>query len=638
MTSYFDLPPQQQARAASIGAVSEEEKKQLGRMSLLSPAVTQLLEDLGQERSDSDDEEGSLSEDDHTKQHAELTKKSELEKAHQGQHPNTHKPVKSSLSPNKGDRSPQKKSAHVRLSPARAGGGGSAKPKQPHMARFHSLRSMLFSSTIEGKIRTMSKEECDQEEATARTWKSQHEERQMYARPKTPEKDDQAEDGLGSRIKTKIRRMTSKEVPTMESLKEDGPAHDFSDHGSTASSDYEQEPQYRWKPREADEESIDHSDVEELVRWVSRRDPPSDGEARMKNPVILEPQNDSDHESLGHSDVDELVRFASRKSTGPAVKQDHHTGYSDASTESDSEMAKEQDSSDEEDADDLVRWISHRDGPVAGPIRRRKEDDAESTKAESHISYDSDVPELGRWIKRHDGTSGESGGTSPVQDLLEEPERGRPRSRDGPSPSRPHQKGHLTHNDVDELVRWVSRTDSKQSASPYHDQEGKDLHHNEDKNKQQLGMTMVHGSLSHSDVKDLLEHVRSKSKHYGQESTNLQQQPEQKRQQVGMTVDKGSLSHGDITELIEHVRTPGITVPGSEPAVEMSSSARPGEAESGDLLKLRSDGPETTELSVKEHLQESRGASLHGKSTREERRSIGEDDVDDLVKWISRKR
>jgi hypothetical protein len=587
MSSYFDLPPQQQAGAANIEAVPEEERKQLARMSLLSPAVTQLLDDLGQERSDSDDEEGSLSDDDNTEHLTELTKKGEPAKPRQGKLPIDIKPTKSSLSPSKGDRSPQKKSAHVRLLPARAE-GGSTKPKQPHMARFHSLRSMLFSSTIEDKMRTMSKEDCEKEEAAANKWKDQHHQRQMHARPKTPEKDAQGKDGLGSRIKTKIRRMTSKEVPTMETLSEDGVAHDFSDHGSTASSDNEQE-EYRWKPRDADESSIDHSDVEDLVRWVSRRDPPSDGEARTKPSVASEIQNDSEHESLGHSDVDELVRFASRKSSAPEVEQDHHTGYSDVSTESDSEIMREHDSSDEEDADDLVRWISHRDGPIAGPVHQRKQD-TNSPKAESHLSYDSDVPELGRWIKRHDGTSGESGATSPGHESLEEPERGRPRSRDGPS--RPPQKSHLTHDDVDELVRWVSRKDSKQSPSPTQDQA----------------------------------------------INKLQQQEEKKKQQLGMTVDEGSLSHSDVKGLVEHVRTSDLAAHGSNPATE---SIRPGEAESGDLRKLRAGGPETTESSAQEDLQESRGENMRAKSeglsSSEERESIGEDDVDELVKWVSRK-
>jgi hypothetical protein len=56
-SSYFDLPPQQKAPAATIEQVPKDQRKQLGRMSLMSPAVTQILEGLGDEHSDSDSDE-----------------------------------------------------------------------------------------------------------------------------------------------------------------------------------------------------------------------------------------------------------------------------------------------------------------------------------------------------------------------------------------------------------------------------------------------------------------------------------------------------------------------------------------------------------------------------------------------------
>lgn len=594
MASYFDLPTQQKTGAANIEAVPEEQRKELGCMSFLSPAVTQLLDDLGQEKSDSDSEEGNLSEDE-TKRIDEHTKKNEPPKTSQTRGSTTQiSTTTSPLAPKQGNHSSDKKPARVKSPPARTGGSTSAKHKQPHMARFHSLRSMLFSNTIEDKMKTMSQKDCENEEAAADKWKSQHAQRQMHSRPKTPEKDEQEkEHGIGSRLKTRIRRMTSKEVPTMDSLKEDGPAHDFSDHDSTASSANEAEP-YQWKPREADEESINHSDVEDLVRWVSRRDPPSDGEARMsrKAPLMSETRADSEHDSIGNSDVDELVHWVSRKSSGPETKQDHLSGYSDASTESDSDMSREQDSSDEEDADDLVRWISHREGPKAGPVRRNRDGTLNSPKTESCLSYDSDVPELGRWIKRHDGTSGESGATTPVHDLAEEEERGRPRSRD--APTGPQAKGHLTHEDVDDLVRWVSRNDSKQTSPPAHDQE----------------------------------------------TQNLSQQEDAKKQQLGMTVDEGSLSHSDVKELIEHVKATDLSVQGSEPAIETLSSALP---ETGDLRAMRLRGHESEKSAALDHLKASRGEDKQArpvedtKKGRKHRESLGDDDVNELIKWVSRK-
>jgi hypothetical protein len=591
MASYFDLPPQQNAAAASIEGVPEEERRQMGRMSILSPAVTQILDDLGEAASDSESEEGSLSEREDTRDPGELTQATDAPNSRRDHGLTTIKSAKSPQSSKKEDRSPNKRPVHSSLSPARAEESGSSKPrlkpKQPHMARFHSLRSMLFSNTIEDKIKSITQEDPDKEEAAAEKWKSQHDHRQMPSRPKTPEKDAQGKPhGIGSRLKTSIRRMTTKDVPTMQTLQEDGAAHDFSDHGSTASSDGEPEP-YQWKPREADEESIDHSDVEDLVRWVSRRDPPSDGETRAsKTPAItLTGANDS-HDSLGDSDVDELVQWASRKSSEPEIKQSRHTGYSDASTESDSELIDEEDSSEDEDADDLVRWVSHRDGPSAGPIRQTRN----RSPAGRSISHGSDIPELGHWVTRHDGTSGESVSSSHPRDSLdapEEPERGRPRSREGPASPRPKPKGHITHEDIGDLVKWVSRKDSKQqSQSPEKAQE--------------------------------------------EEEKKLLREEEKKKQQLGMSVDEGSLSHGDVQEIIEHVR---------------SSSLVKDKPEVGDLTGFRTDKRGVKEDAASDHLAENRagtkqienGEGGKERGTRERNGSLGHEDVDELVKWISRK-
>ncbi|KAH5015349.1 hypothetical protein HBI88_236100 [Parastagonospora nodorum] len=593
MASYFDLPPQQNAAAASIEGVPEEERRQMGRMSILSPAVTQLLDDLGEAASDSESEEGSLSEREDTRDPGELTKATDAPKSRRDHGLTTIKSTKSPQSSKKEDRSPNKRPVHSSLSPARAEESGSSKPrlkpKQPHMARFHSLRSMLFSNTIEDKIKSITHEDPDKEEAAAEKWKSQHDHRQMPSRPKTPEKDAQGKpQGIGSRLKTSIRRMTTKDVPTMQTLQEDGAAHDFSDHGSIASSDGEPEP-YQWKPREADEESIDHSDVEDLVRWVSRRDPPSDGETRAsKTPAItLTGANDS-HDSLGDSDVDELVQWASRKSSDPETKQSRRTGYSDASTESDSELINEDDSSEDEDADDLVRWVSHRDGPSAGPIRQTRN----HSPAGRSISHGSDVPELGRWVTRHDGTSGESVSSSHPRKSLDapkEPERGRPRSREGPAYPRPKPKGHITHEDIGDLVKWVSRKDSKQqSQSPTKVQEEEE------------------------------------------EEEKLLREEEKKKQQLGMSVDEGSLSHGDVQEIIEHVR---------------SSSLVKDKPEVGDLKGFRTGERGVKEDAASDHLAENRagirqienGEGGKERGTRERNGSLGHEDVDELVKWISRK-
>lgn len=638
----------------------------MGRTSLLSPAVIQLLDDLGDERSDSSSEEGSLSEE------ADLSNIStkpnnSSRKDHQetqSQCPQT-PPVPSSLSPRRGSHhSSPKGSGHVKLPPERAGSGGSAKHKHPHMARFHSLRSMLFSANLQDKMQTATQEDCQREEEAANKWKHQHEKRQMH-RPKTPEKDAQGKDGLVPRIKTRIRRMTSRDSPTMGQISEDEVTK-FDDNASTASSDAEEE-QYRTshRQRDADEESINHSDVEELVRWVSRRDPPSDGEAR-KSKLVERIQESSGHESLGESDVEELVRYASRRSDTKNERQ--RSGYSDVSTESDSELAVH--SSEDEDAEDLVRWISHRDGPHAGPVRRNLQTGDLDWEVEKH--YDSDVPELGRWFKRHDGTSGESAVTTPAHERrnpLEEPERGRPRSR-AESPVI-EQKTHLSHDDVDELVRWVSRRESKQGDVGNDVQVTEFLQQQHEK-QQQLGMTVGQGSLSHSDVQDLVEHARKRSGDQASEPTpsrpndaetgdlrtlrssqpevqELKQEEEEKKQQLGMTIDEGSLSHSDVQDLIDHVKSretnqisltkmDQLHVDGVRPLTGRENDAadfaeqphfQPSRGESTQIVDrdftLTTNDEENVKTKEQLGMKEGRSGSL------------GPEDVDELVKWVSQK-
>jgi hypothetical protein len=564
MASYFDLPPQQNAGAANIEAVPEDERKQLGRMSMLSPAVTQLLDDLGNEHSDSDSEEASLSEKEDPDEH-------DSRQSLESKESDTPKPTSSLLSPSTAERSQARGSAQDKLSPARAG-GGSTKRKQPHMARFHSLRSMLFSNTIETKIKDGSKD-IEKEKEAANKWRSQHEQRQGLNRPKTPEHDAQGK-GLGSRLKTSIRRMTSKEVPTMDTLKEDGAAHDFSDHGSTASSDNDQEV-YQWKPREEYESSIDHSDDEDLVRWVSRRDPPSDGETRAsKGPAIKLSKPDTGHDSIGESDVEDLARWASARSSDRKSPSRHHTGYSDVSTESDSEAVKEPDSSEDEDPDELVRWVSHRDGPTAGPVRQKR--GSGSNTSQSGINYDSDVPELGRWVTRNDGTSGESNANSPTLEAPEERERGRPLSREG----RPKPRGHLTYDDIGELVRHISRTDVKPQSDPAVD--------------------------------------------------FLQSEEEEKKKALGMSVDEGSLSHSDVQNLIEHVKSSHSDVKGVEPTVQPIT---PNLAETGDLREF-DNSKQVNRKGAQEHLEASRSEDLQIEKNRRESENLADEDLDDILMAI----
>jgi hypothetical protein len=593
-SSYFDLPPQQKAPAATIEQVPKDQRKQLGRMSLMSPAVTQILEGLGDEHSDSDsdeeEEEPSSEEEDlsgaqHTKKDL-YTYKARQEKEkkipHQPPRPSSLSPSRSALKT-----STTKGSGHTKASSAGATGDSSAKPKQtqPQMARFHSLRSMLFQANIQDKMKTVTREDCQKEQEketetdAATKWKDQHDERQMH-RPKTPEKDAQGKGGIGSRIRMTMRRMTTKDAGGMEKIREDGAPVEFNNQSSTASADNDDEQPHTSKNHpDSDNESINHSDVEGLVRWISRRDAANNGERRKGDKAEI--KEDSGHESFGYSDVDDLVRYVSRRSD-PKEKEENevtketHTGYSDASTESDSDL-KEASSDEEEDADDLVRWISHHQGPKAGPVRRNLERPERGSDVEQH--YDSDVPELGRWFKRHDGTSGESAATTPVKDNfdLEEEERGRPRSRECERIVK--EKRHMTHDDVDELVRWVSSKDIRREATLLSANEDPEKHskHKEEDKRQDIGMSTDDGSVSHLDVQDLVQHARKTSGDKtaeaapparvevgdlralrngkaGTKPNDPQGELDEKKEELGMTLDEGSLSHGDVQDLVAHAR------------------------------------------------------------------------------------
>ncbi len=568
--------------------IPEETRNQLGKMSLLSPQVSRILDDLDDDNSDSGSEEGSASDKAGKSTHLQQNSKS----PDTWQTKQENKPVKpSSLSPVI-SRTKSSSSKHKSKS-------SKPKPKPPHMARFHSLRSMLFSANIEDKIKTATEEDIYQEETAATKWKEQHEKRQI-SRPKTPEKDAQGKSGVGSRIKMKLRRLTSKDVPTLGQIGEDEATQHFDDNASTASSSGQDDGQERSpKRKEEDERSINHSDVEDLVRWVSKRDAPSDGETRNRTGEEVE----SDRESIADSDVDELARWVSRRSDTKKFEMD---GLSEVSTESDEEVAAV--SSEDEDPDDLVRWVSHKEGPKAGPVRRKMQR-GDLDWEEEHNYYDSDIPELSRWATRQDDTSGESGPGTPVLaarrfDDEDEPERGRSRSRSASPAIR--QKNHLGNNDIDELVRWVSRKESKRDcpnpeirdevreslSSNQHVEPEKgdlrtlrtdqatvqDIKQQEDEKKEQLGMTADEGSLSHSDLKEVPTHVRGLNSNAQQQSTSsaatskdvvspdandaaavhaIKKDEEQKKEQLGMSFDEGSLSQGGLQEVLTHVKTLG---------------------------------------------------------------------------------
>ncbi|KAJ4295564.1 hypothetical protein N0V90_007577 [Kalmusia sp. IMI 367209] len=449
-SSYFDAQPAKAQPPAALLDIPEG--SDLAKMSLLSPQVSRILDDLElQEKSSSEDESASLSEDSNRDKDASDDRKSRRDLAEQD-----HGIRKAQTSPlPRGSKQTQAQNQQSHQP-------GLNSPKHPHLARFHSLRSMLFSSHIEDNIQKCNETKM-QEQAEAK-WKAEHDLRRGLNRPKTPESQSPSREGLVKRMTGGLKRMASKNSPPpMAKIPED--------NVSTASDDEEQD--------NSNEEDINHSDIEDIVRWVSRRDPPSDGEARklQDGNASQVSKTDSGHESLGNSDVDELVRWVSRREEpegkGPhkdseSKPEDVHHRYSDASTQSDSEVETRQtreESMNQDDVDELVRWVSRRDGPNAGPVRNNKAAHDSSSRSEAQ---DSQAEELARWAFKQDDMSGESLEASkdslPVMGEHAKDRKSAPivgsrlkREVSHTKPAAMESETALTHDDVDELVEWVTR-------------------------------------------------------------------------------------------------------------------------------------------------------------------------------------
>jgi len=401
MASYFELPP---ATVASTEELPLEQRKQLGRMSLMSPAVTQLLEDLNDEESDTSSEGGSLEADnldDNINEPFGPSRDNQDDPDLNTTQNSFSLSHRYSLNPNL-DRSSEP-------NPAWTAPGVSTRQKPSRMARFHSLRSILLQANIEEKIKTGAKGNMQQEEVATDRLKTQHDNRQMNE-AREPTFDNEGKNKMVNRVMNKIRRRKSKSVPTMSKIGEHGTNSKLNNFASTASADNESGHIDSFN-RDEEDQNIDRSDMMEIERWGRGN---SAGTRRAKLNF------DSGNKSPGVSDVDDLGQRASQILTSKTdqVEIGGHTGYSDASTESDTELL-DKSSDEEEDAEDLIRWISHRHGPLAGPVdRNTRKFEPEYNLNLPDVSH---VPELGRWSKGCDGT-----GSVPSQ----EQSRGRTRGRE----------------------------------------------------------------------------------------------------------------------------------------------------------------------------------------------------------------
>jgi hypothetical protein len=471
MASYFDLPPQPTAPAGAL-QVSEEHDDQYKGSSFLSPQVSRILDDLDfDDASSSDEEDDDQDEQDDKPAPTTAPNKTTTKSQH-----DTRRSRLGSVSLVPDDFPPtppaaaESGSRETKASPARGssspGKEKASKPRHANMERFKSLRSVLFLSKIEDNMNKMRSEEQIHNDA-ALDWKAQHDKRQGLNRPTTPDKEKKTEsatakEGLTTRVATKIRRMTSHSTPTMEKIPEsaatthetaptrrDSTATDTDDDDTTNLTHHSNAPR---SPHTNNYDSdISHSD-EDLVRWVSRADPPSGSEASL-------PASSAASPSLAPADIPNLVQHASRLSipTVPAVQfYADGTGHgdSDASTASDSEGDADAVASEDEDADELVRWVSRRDGALAGPVRRGTPSPTQNTHLGGTAAVDEDVPELGSWTTK-----------ARAKQDMHVSERGRTAersgSRDRETKTKTRAKTGLRDEDVDELVRWVSRRDSK---------------------------------------------------------------------------------------------------------------------------------------------------------------------------------
>ncbi|PVI05163.1 hypothetical protein DM02DRAFT_725379 [Periconia macrospinosa] len=540
MASYFDVAHSKAGSAPPAHILDAGDRETIGDLGLLSPQVTRILEAMELEDASSSSSSGDeVDDDDEQGEKASLSEASAGNATNpHGSHPVAqHQPNGSQLP--KGRASPLNK--HIVLPgtpppsdqpiPKGLKKLTKASKKPADLSRFQSLRTMLFNSHIEENMKKHKAEQA--KEDAEQKWKKDFEGRKGLERQPTSEK----EKGMMKRMGSKLKRLASKDVQTIKPTREDD------DNSSTASSDGEQgkiQQPSKLRPKGTaaenyddqdteEEEEINHSDIEDLVRWVSRRDPPSDGETRSKKtstPAIQKEslKEDSGHESLGHSDVEELVRWVSRRSSAnppdssssnrqsppTALVQtpeepetsppEHEHGYSSASTQTDSSgpapppvvekttRRSRGDTINHDDVDDLVRWVSRREGSDADPTKitksssstkhEQQEDALPSPDRSSSPSEDEDTNELLRWVTRHDDTSGESDveissipsqqpSPAPSQTLSlaekqKENQGGGSKLREevvlpqvGEGAADSHAS--LTHDDVDELVLWVSR-------------------------------------------------------------------------------------------------------------------------------------------------------------------------------------
>ncbi|KAF2110794.1 hypothetical protein BDV96DRAFT_199547 [Lophiotrema nucula] len=650
MASYFDIAPAK----ADVPPAGDGPEEVFGKPSMLTPQISRILDDFAEEHSSSsEDDELELSDDSDPTNTKKVMHHSRDKRNSQD---NLKKSRTSPLPPKE------------RLAPPRPGVGGAAS-RHPHLARFHSLRSMLFSSHIEDAKAQMTEQQI-RAEAEAK-WRADHEKRKGLNRPKTPESPTGSPEGSPTkpgfvhRMSHKLKRLSSKDSPPpMPTIVDD-------DDESTASNSDDETPNEKTRSRKkkgvdgdvSDAESLGPSHVDELVRWVSSRDPSRDGQRRGRSPPK---ETKNAHGSLAQSDVDDLVKFVSqkekRKDSGNNDLAEEAVDLEEESTASDSEgdPKERKKSFGNADVDELMRWVSRKEGNKAGPVRETKQQETSRLRAQSTASsaQGSDIAEITRWFTGKDSSSGESelpGDTDFNSSALDPDEKHsdlvrwvtRRDETSGESdtgsavPSDPAGKrarkapkrvdhGSLAQQDVDELVRWVSRKDEAPPVVEQEERRGR---------RDSEGHLPIAGHIG----------LRKEQQEAHPFAQTVTQQNDALREPAG--TDRGAIKHGDIDDLVRHasdkVRSPQEEEEEKEEddifkwkkeEEELVRSRTDGSLAPNDIDDLvqhvrRKDGPQKDD--VAEGATESAENDQIGR-TQDVKGSLQPDDVDELVRWVSK--
>ncbi|KAF2749718.1 hypothetical protein M011DRAFT_465391 [Sporormia fimetaria CBS 119925] len=383
MASYFDVQPPSKA-TAEVLKPSYDGINDARRDGLLTPQVTRILDELDENHSDSGDSDSDSESEVGQDLDRGCADKRETSKG---------KEAETSMSQRKDSgvqESLQKTSSSSGSSDKSHKGSphSASRLRHPRLDRFVSLRSTLFSAHVADKLEA-ERESKDTEHPPKKTSPDRGMNTDATHEPETNKRQ-----GLARRMTDKLRKVTSKEVPTMAKIHEGAALSKQSSNAEDASGErhHKKRDSGHIESDDNDNDCLRQSEIEDLVRWVSQRNKVGEGELPTTSVV-------SDGEkrgSLKPEDVDELVSFIAQRRKGAAdsnkadtatkakpESSQHDDNLSDPSTESDLEDDDDSRDLDEDDVNDLVKWVSRSKDPTGGNGGPVKSSRIESSKQPS---------------------------------------------------------------------------------------------------------------------------------------------------------------------------------------------------------------------------------------------------------------